>query len=213
MNRDQIKDSFPQLYEVKLVEEILASGVERFFKRGDSIIRLGEYMKSMPLILRGSIKVMREDDEGNEVLLYYLEGGNTCAMSITCCMKEEKSSIWAIAEEDTQVLLIPLHFVDLWMKEYTSWKNFIMNSYATRMEELLRTLDAIAFYSLDQRLLKYLKDRSSALKKATFEITHSEIAHELNSSREAISRLLKKLENLNKIELGRNRITLLELGE
>jgi CRP/FNR family transcriptional regulator len=145
----------------------------------------------MPLVFSGSINILRQDDHGNEVLLYYLEKGKTCAMSMSCCMKEKKSNIWAIAEEDTQLLLVPVEKMDFWMKKYSSWKNFVMNSYSSRMDELLYTLDAIAFYSLDERLLKYLKDRSSALQKVEFHITHSEVAKELNSSREAISRLLK----------------------
>lgn len=211
MEKETIRKQFPVFTEIELLEEISEFGIERTFQRGDTIIRKGEYMKYMPLVFSGSIKIMREDDHGNEVLLYYLEGGNTCAMSITCCMKEEKSSIWAIAEEETRLLLIPVLKVDGWMKKYSSWKNFVMNSYATRMDSLLHTLDAIAFYSLDDRLLKYLKDRSSALHKSEFSITHSEIAKELNSSREAVSRLLKKLENMGKVELGRNKIKLLNI--
>tara|TARA_B100000809_G_C15020058_1_gene488107 strand:+ start:221 stop:856 length:636 start_codon:yes stop_codon:yes gene_type:complete len=211
MDIDIIKNQFPVFTEIDLLKEISTHGIERDFQRGENIIRKGEYMKYMPLVFSGSVKIMREDDNGNEVLLYYLEGGNTCAMSITCCMKEEKSNIWAIAEENTKILLIPLINVDSWIKKYSSWKNFVMNSYASRMDELLQTLDSIAFYSLDERLLKYLKDRSSALQKNEFSITHSEIAKELNSSREAISRLLKKLENMKKIELGRNKIKLIAI--
>ena len=211
MEKETIRKQFPVFTEIELLEELAEYGIERTFQRGDKIIRKDEYMKYMPLVFSGSIKIMREDDLGNEVLLYYLEGGNTCAMSITCCMKEEKSSIWAIAEEETTLLLIPVFHVDGWMKKYSSWKNFVMNSYATRMDNLLHTLDAIAFYSLDDRLVKYLKDRSAALQKTEFSITHSEIAKELNSSREAISRLLKKLENMNKVVLVRNKIKLINI--
>ncbi len=213
MEKGIIKKQFPVFTEIELLEEIAEYGIDRTFQRGDSIIRKGEYMKYMPLIFAGSLKIMREDDNGNEMLLYYLEGGYTCAMSITCCMKEEKSNIWAIAEEDdTKILLIPVMYVDGWMKKYSSWRNFVMSSYASRMDELLHTLDAIAFYSLDERLLKYLKDRASAMQKTEFSITHSDIAKSLNSSREAISRLLKKLENLGKVELGRNKIKLIDVS-
>jgi CRP/FNR family transcriptional regulator len=208
MDKNTIREHFPNFAELELVEEISEYGIERDFKRGDSIIRNGEFMKYVPLIISGSIRVMREDAEGHEMLLYYLEGGNTCAMSITCCMRNEKSNIWAIAEEDSKVLLLPLEKMEAWMKKYSSWRGYIMNSYSSRMEGLLKTLDSIAFYSLDKRLLKYLADRSHALKKQEFSITHSEIARELNSSREAISRLLKKLETMGKIELGRNKIIL-----
>jgi len=152
MDIDIIKNQFPVFTEIDLLKEISTHGIERDFQRGENIIRKGEYMKYMPLVFSGSVKIMREDDNGNEVLLYYLEGGNTCAMSITCCMKEEKSNIWAIAEENTKILLIPLINVDSWIKKYSSWKNFVMNSYASRMDELLQTLDSITFYSLEERL-------------------------------------------------------------
>lgn len=209
MDKNQIRQLFPLLSEIELLEELSEHSIERTFEEKENIIRKGQYMKYMPLILSGSIKVMREDESDNEMLLYYLEGGNTCAMSITCCLRSEVSNIWATAQETTDVLLVPIEKSDEWMKKYSSWRNFIMMSYATRMEELLNTLDSIAFYSLDQRLLKYLNDKSQALKKSAFSLTHSEIAQELNSSREAISRLLKKLENMGKVKLGRNHITLL----
>lgn len=212
MNKDLIKNLFPVFNELELLNEVSEIGIEKTFQKGDKIIRKGEYMKYMPLVISGSLKVMREDDHGNEMLLYYLEGGNTCAMSITCCMKQEKSNVWAFAEDDkTEILLLPIQNIDGWMKKYTSWRNFILNSYSSRMDQLLHTLDAIAFYSLDERLIKYLKDRSTALNKTQFSITHSDIAKELNSSREAVSRLLKKLEVLNKVKLGRNQIALINI--
>jgi len=210
MDKNTIRQHLPNFVELELIEEISEYGIERDFNLGDTIIRKGEFMKYVPIIISGSIRVMREDDDGHEMLLYYLEGGNTCAMSITCCTRNEKSTIWAIAEENSKVLLVPLEYMEVWMKKYSSWRSYIMNSYSSRMEGLLQTLDSIAFYSLDKRLLKYLGDRSQALKKNEFSITHSEIARALNSSREAISRLLKKLETLGKIELGRNKIILTE---
>lgn len=209
LDKKQILKQFPVLSEIELLEEISEYGIERTFQTGENIMRKGEYIKYMPMIFSGSIRVMREGEEGNELLLYYLEGGNTCAMAIACCMKQEQSNIWAAAEEETTVLLIPMQYVNLWISKYTSWKNFIMDSYSNRMDEILRTLDAIAFYSLDKRLIKYLEDRSSALRTKEFTITHGDIARELNSSREAISRLLKKLENMGKVELGRNKVKLL----
>jgi len=210
MDASAIHKYFPNFSEMELVESISKHGIEKGFKRGDSVIRKGEFMKYIPLIISGSLRVMREDEEGHEMLLYYLERGNTCAMSITCCMSNEKSNIWAIAEEDSRLLLLPLELMDTWMKKYGSWREYIMKSYSSRMEGLLKTLDSIAFHSLDKRLLKYLDARSSALRKKEFAITHSEIARELNSSREAISRLLKKLETLGQIQLGRNKIILTE---
>lgn len=208
MDKNTLRQIFVSFSELELLEEMSEYGIERSFSRGESIIRKGEFMKYVPLIIKGSIRVMREDEEGHEMLLYYLETGNTCAMSITCCTRNEQSNIWAIAEEDSEVLLLPLTKMEEWMKKYSSWRSFIMNSYSNRMESLLETLDSIAFYSLDKRLMKYLNDRSRALNKQEFSITHGEIARELNSSREAISRLLKKLEGMKKVVLGRNKITL-----
>lgn len=210
MKTTEIKSIFPLLTEIELQEELTDIGLEKEYQQGANIFRKGQFIKYLPLVMSGAIKVMREDEEGNEVLLYYLESGHTCAMSITCCMQHKKSEIWAIAEDKTRVLFIPVERAGLWMKKYNSWRNFIINSYAIRMQELLHTLDSIAFFSLDARLLKYLKDRAATLQQNQFTITHSDIAKELNASREAISRLLKKLETLGKVELGRNKIKLLD---
>ncbi len=209
MQTSEIQAHFPILVEIELLKEIAETGIVKTYASGDEVIRYGQYLKYTPLILSGSIKVLREDDEGKEVFLYFLEQGSTCAMSITCCMKSEQSKIWAIAEEDSKVLMIPIERSDEWMRKYNSWRNFIMMSYASRMEELLQTLDSIAFYSLDERLIKYLNDRSKALESKLLSITHSQIARELNSSREAISRLLKKLENMGRLKLMRNKIEIL----
>lgn len=210
MDKNEVKKVFPVFNEIELLEEMSEFGIEMQFKKGDPIIRKGQYIKYMPLILEGSLSVMRDNEDGDEVLLYFLEGGDTCSMSMTCCMRSEKSNIWANAESDTRLLMIPTQYTDDWMKKYSSWRNFVLSSYALRMEELLQTVDSIAFKSLDERLMKYLKDRSKALGKSQFEITHSEIARSLNSSREAVSRLLKKLENLGEVKLGRNRVELVD---
>lgn len=209
MDKHQMQSRFPLLREIELLEELSEHGIERTFENGEVIMRKGQYMKYIPLILSGSVKVLREDDQGNEILLYYLEGGNSCAMSITCCMKEEKSKIQAIAEETAHLVLIPTQQSNAWMRKYSSWRDFILMSYSTRLDELLFALDSVAFHSLDERLLTYLQMRSKKLNTNEFEITHQEIAKELNSSREAISRLLKKLETLGQVKLGRNRVHLI----
>lgn len=211
MDKYQMQSQFPLLNEMELLEELSEHAIERTFEHGEVIMRKGQYMKYIPLILSGSVKVLREDDQGNEILLYYLEGGNSCAMSITCCMKEEKSKIQALTEETASILLVPTEQSNVWMRKYSSWRDFILMSYSTRLDELLFALDAVAFLSLDERLLTYLRVRSEKLKTNEFEITHHEIAKELNSSREAISRLLKKLETLDKVKLGRNKVKLISL--
>lgn len=210
--RDIIQQHFPFFKEPELVDAIANVAKEVNVKEGDSIIKIGEFIRSTPLITQGLLKIVRQDDEGHEILLYYLDGGNTCVMTVTCCMKQEKSKIKAIAEIDTQLLLIPFHYMDEWMRNFRSWRNFILQTYSARFEEMLSTLDSVAFESLDTRLLRYLGDRERALNTKEFHITHQQIAQELNSSREAVSRLLKKLENRGNIQLGRNRIKIINIS-
>ena len=208
---DLIHQNFPFFKEPELVDAIANVAKEVSVKEGDSIIKIGEFIKSTPLISKGLLKIVRQDDDGNEILLYYLDGGNTCVMTVTCCMKQEKSKIKAIAEIDTHLLLVPFHYMDEWMRNFRSWRNFILQTYSARFEEMLSALDSVAFESLDNRLLKYLSDREHALNTQEFHITHQQIAQELNSSREAVSRLLKKLENSGHIQLGRNKIKLINV--
>ena len=209
--REIIQQHFPFFKEPELVDAIANVAKEVFVKEGESIIKVGEFIKSTPLITKGLLKIVRQDDEGHEILLYYLDGGNTCVMTVTCCMKQEKSKIKAIAEIDTHLLLIPFHYMDEWMRNFRSWRNFILQTYSARFEEMLSALDSVAFESLDTRLLRYLSDRENALETNEFHITHQQIAQELNSSREAVSRLLKKLETSGHIQLGRNRIKIINI--
>ena len=210
--QDIIQQHFPFFKEPELVDAIANVAKEVNVKEGDSIIKFGEFIKSTPLITKGLIKIVRQDDEGHEILLYYLDGGNTCVMTVTCCMKQEKSKIKAIAEIDTHLLLIPFHYMDEWMRNFRSWRNFILQTYSARFEEMLSALDSVAFESLDTRLLRYLTEREHALETNEFNITHQQIAQELNSSREAVSRLLKKLETGGHIQLGRNRIKIINIS-
>lgn len=170
---------------------------------------IGSYVKIIPLIIEGTIKVSREDEDGNELFLYYLRPGETCSMSFTCCMMNKKSEIRTVAEEDTQVIGIPIRYMDEWMSRYQSWKNFVMMTYDYRMLELVKTIDSIAFKKMDERLLEYLEDKAHATGDRTINTTHQQIAYDLNASREAISRLLKQMEKEGMVELGRNRIELL----
>jgi len=135
-----------------------------------------------------------------------VDPGETCAMSITCCMGDTKSNVRAEAEEDTTLIAIPIHLLDQWSSEYVSWKHFIMRTYQKRFEDLLKTIDSIAFQKLDDRLLQLLKEKSLKSTEQVITATHQEIANELHSSREVISRLLKKLENEGNVKLGRNKI-------
>jgi CRP/FNR family transcriptional regulator len=204
-----LKENFPELQEASLLDDILQHSRYRNVKAGDKIIDFGSHIKSIPLLLQGSVQVLREGADGREIFLYYLLPGETCAMSLSCCMVQEASQVKAIAEEDSSMLLLPVSLMDSWMLKYVSWKNLVMNTYRKRFDELLHTIDNIAFKSMDERLWSYLLDTSSALNSHVIPTTHQEVAYALNSTREVISRLLKQLEKQGKIRLERNRITLI----
>ena len=210
ITEELIKGNFSSFREPELIEEILKVGVLENLPEGQSLMEVGRYIKSVPLLTKGSVRVMREDQDGKELFLYYLKPGETCAVSLTCCMASERSSIRAVVDEDSELIRIPVEYLDIWTKKYTSFKNFVMNTYRTRYEELLDTIDSIAFMKMDERLWKFLIERKSMLGQEELNLTHQEIADSLHSTREVISRLLKALEREGKIELGRNRIKILE---
>ena len=208
---EMLPTHFPQLAELALQEEIAEVGKIYHFEEGDIIMDFNSYVKMVPLIVKGSIKVTREDElEGKEMILYFLKAGETCSMSFTCCMMNKKSQIRTEAMEDTTIIGIPIQYVDRWMSQFQSWKNFVMMTYDRKMVELVRVLDTIAFEGMDERLMKYLKARKETMGVDGIHATHQEIATDLNASREAVSRMLKKLERMGVVELGRNEVKLLE---
>jgi CRP/FNR family transcriptional regulator len=154
-----LQRNYPQVAEKALQEEIASVGKIMTFDAEDIIMDYGSYVRFVPLILEGSIKVSREDEEGNELFLYYLSPGETCSMSFTCCMMNKKSEIRTVAEENTKIIAIPIRYMDLWMSKYQSWKNFILRSYDDRMNQLIKTIDSIAFQKMDQRLINYLEKK------------------------------------------------------
>lgn len=204
-----VQQHFPDIAEKKLQEEISEVGMLMEFKAGQLIQDYGSYIKMVPLLIKGSIKVLREDEEGNELFLYYLEEGETCSMSFSCCMMNKQSDIRTIAEEDTTMIGIPIRYVDTWMRQYQSWKNFVMQSYDARMKALVQTIDSIAFKKMDERLLEYLQQKAKVTSNSLIQTTHQALAYDLNASREAVSRLLKQLEKQGAVKLGRNSIELL----
>ncbi len=207
---DLVREHFPDFSELGLQNEIAEVGIIRAFEEGQVILNFGSYVKAVPLLIEGSIKVVREDEaDGRELLLYYLNAGETCSMSFSCCMMDKKSDIRTTAEKDSTIIAIPLKYVDEWMSKYQSWKNFVMRSYDSRMQEMIKTLDSIAFKKMDERLLKYLLTKAEAHNSKIIISTHQEIADDLNASRESISRLLKQLEKNGVITLERNKIVLL----
>ena len=205
-----LRQHFPQLAEPSLQEEITTHGTVYQFEAGEVIMGYGSYIKMVPLIVEGSIKVMREDAiEGKEILLYFLQGGETCSMSFTCCMMKKKSAIRTEAVENTTLIGIPIQQVDKWMTQYQSWKNFVMLTYDTKMMELVQFIDQITFQGLDKRLELYLQRLHQTKGSDTFTLTQQDIANDLNVTREAISTLLKRMSGLGKVKVGRNQIQLI----
>lgn len=198
-------------FEPELRQEILAMAAVREVDAGEILIRPGQEMTSTLLLLDGRIKVYREDEEGNEFLLYYLEAGSACAMSIMCAINEEAGLVLAVAETESTLLAIPLEAVGRWMGEYQSWNRFVVNTYLSRFEDLLSVVDGIAFKSMDERLVFYLK-RMVDGHGQELRISHQDIARDLNSAREVVSRLLKRLERQGVVELGRNSIVVKDMA-
>ncbi len=207
----ELTELYGHIFEEELLEEINRIGVIREFTDGEKLMDIGQYIKSMPLLVSGVIKVLREDKGGNELLLYFLHDGDTCAMTMVCCVGQIKSEVRVVAETDTKVIMIPVAKMEEWLTAYQSWRNFVLNTYHTRLNELLDTVDSIAFLKMDERLLKYLKDKIKVTNSKVIYGTHQEIAYDLNTSRVVVSRLLKKLENMEKVKLHRNYIKVISL--
>jgi CRP/FNR family transcriptional regulator len=204
-----LKEKFQSFFEPKLIDEIMSIGNIMKFNEGDVIMDYGKKIKFMPLILSGSIRVMRKDEEDRELLLYYLSSNESCAMAYTCCMEARKSEIKAIAEDHVELIGIPHEKLDEWLAKYPSWKSYIFNSFTQRFNELLKSIESIAFHKLDERLVKYLKNKTKVSGKSSIQLSHHQIAEEMGTSRVVISRLLKQLENDKKLILYRNEIKLL----
>tara|TARA_B110000211_G_scaffold92998_1_gene108389 strand:+ start:622 stop:1260 length:639 start_codon:yes stop_codon:yes gene_type:complete len=205
----KLKESYGQLFEDDLLDEINEVGVIKEFSSGDTLIDIGSYIRFIPLLLSGAIKILRYNEDGDELLLYFLEKGDTCAVTLSCCMGHTKSDIRAVAEMDTKLVMIPINKMEEWIATYKSWRNFAFQSYHNRLQEMLEAIDSIAFLNMDERLIRYLLEKSKITKENIIQSTHQEIAYELHTSRVVISRLLKQLEKLGKIELYRNKIKVL----
>lgn len=201
--------SFDGSFEAGLVKEIQEFGEILYFKEGEIIMDYGKYIRMMPMIVKGTIKVLRMDENGNEILLYYLSNNESCSMAYSCCIEAKKSEIKAVAEEDVELIALPHNKLDEWLCKYPSWKNYIMRSFNARFLELLKSIESIAFNKLDVRLITYLKEKQRLSGSNLIKASHHLIADELATSRVVISRLLKQLENDKKIILYRNELKLL----
>ena len=192
--KDILTQSYGYIFEEALIDEIVKVATYKEFKADDYLIEIGDYIKTMPLLVNGAIKILREDENGDELLLYFLERGDTCAMTLTCCMGQAKSRIRAIAETDGSLLMIPVEKMEDWLTKYKTWRNFVFDSYNVRLMEMLEAIDTLAFMNLDERLYKYLTDKAKVIGNTEIQNTHQEIAYEMHTSRVVISRLLKALE-------------------
>lgn len=207
----ELVSNFGYLFEDALLKEIEEVGIYKTLPKNEIIIDVEDYIKAMPLLLNGAIKILREDEKGDELVLYYLEKGDTCAITLSCCLGQTKSKIRAISETDIELIMIPKEKMAEWLSNYNSWQSFILQSYHSRVDELLEAIDTIAFLKMDERLFKYLKDKAMVTSDDSIYTTHKEISEDLHTSRVVISRLLKKLENEGKIKLFRNSIKVVEL--
>jgi len=204
-----IKKLFPS-FSNALVEDINANAIDKTFVTGDVIMRTGQYIKNTVLVLSGKIKIYREDDDGGEFFMYYLQPGQACAISMICATKNEQSQIMAKVVEDVELAMVPLPLMDKWMMQHRSWYEFVIDTYRSRFEEVLEVVNSIAFRAMDERLEFYLKRHQDACGCNDLKLSHQEIATELNTSREVISRLLKKLEQRGALKLHRNHIELIK---
>lgn len=210
MTTNELKNIFPGL-EAELYDEIIQHGTIKEIEAGETILRVGQTIRSTMLILDGLVKLYREDEMGKEFFIYHLDAGQACSLSMICADKQETSEVLAKALTDATLLSIPLEFMDQWMSRYKSWYQFVITSYRSRFEELLKTIDAIAFSNMDQRLEDYLKKQVARLGN-NLKMTHQEIATDLNSSREVISRLLKKMETKGWVIIHRNSVEWIKTG-
>ncbi|MDO5654550.1 MAG: Crp/Fnr family transcriptional regulator [Flavobacteriaceae bacterium] len=207
--KELLDQHFGYLFSDDLLDEIAKSGKLMNFSAGDEIIGYGQPFLYIPLLLTGAVKIMREDEHGNELLLYFLERGDTCATTLNSGFGKVQSEIRAEAETNTQIVLIPLEKLEVWICQYPEWRKFVLDSYQQRINELQEVVEVLAFQQLDQRLNNYLRDKAMVTGNTSLFVTHQEIARDLNSSRVVISRMLKKLENQGILKIGRSHIELL----
>ena len=205
---EELDKIFEFRYSPEIKEKLLNYGNVKTFSEGDMIQNENAYIKAIPIVINGSVRVMRTDEEGREILLYYIKPGESCIMSFLGGIHEDTSKVKAIAEEKTDILFIPVEKVTELIKEFPEWLDYIFNLYHKRFEELLGVVNAVAFKKMDERLLNFIKRKSELTKSHTLYVTHEQLANELGTARVVVSRLLKQMEDEGLVELGRNKITL-----
>jgi len=192
----------------QIKEKLYEYGFPKIFNEGEVILNENAYIKAIPIVTSGSIRVMRTDEEGREILLYYIKAGESCIMSFLGGIHRDTSKVRAIAEEETEILFIPVDKVSLLIKEYPEWLDYIFRLYHKRFEELLEVVNAVAFKKMDERLLNSIQKKCELTKSHTLYVTHEQLANELGTARVVVSRLLKQMEDEGLVILGRNKISL-----
>jgi len=192
----------------ELIEKLYQHSIRKNFDAGNLILNENAHIRSIPIVIRGSLKVIRTEEDGREILLYYITAGESCVMSFLGGLHNETSKVKAEVEEDAEILFLPVDKVSLFIKEYPEWLDYIFRLYHKRFEELLEMVNAITFKKVDERLLNLLKKKSELTASMTIQITHEQLANELGTARVVVSRLLKQLEEMGRVQLGRNKIIL-----
>jgi CRP/FNR family transcriptional regulator len=209
--RDKLNEYYSFVFEKELIEEIVKVGFIDKYKSGDVLIDIGQNMTHIPLILSGAVKIIRQEKAGDELVLYFLEKGDTCAISFINCVNRKESIFKAVVENDTEAIFLPVEYIDEWLAKFKSWRHFIIDSYHFRLLEMVESIDGLAFMNMNQRLMKYLGDKAKIKQDVNLEITHQEIADDLNTSRVVVTRLLKQLHNDGKVFSTRSKIKVLEI--
>jgi CRP/FNR family transcriptional regulator len=205
MNLENLNE-FKSLPEVR--EKLAAYGLVKTFMEGDVILNENAYINAIPIVTKGNIRVLRTDEDGRELLLYYIKAGESCIMSFLGGLHHDTSKVKAIAEEETEILFIPIDKVSLLIKQFPEWLDYIFRLYHKRFEELLEVVNAVAFKKMDERLLQFIKKKCEITNSHTLYVTHEQMANELGTARVVVSRLLKQMEESGLVQLGRNKITL-----
>jgi CRP/FNR family transcriptional regulator len=207
--REKLDDYFSSMFEDELIDEIVEVGYIDKLKNGELLIDIGENMTHIPLILNGVVKVIRKEKKGDELAFYFLERGDTCAISFVNCLNRTKSLFKAVVEKDAEIIFLPVDKIEPWLVKYKTWRQYIIDSYHFRLIEMVESIDSLAFMKMNERVFKYLNDKVKINKDVNLEITHQEIADDLNTSRVVVTRLLKQLHDEGKIYSSRNKIRVL----
>src|SRR5580765_2885384 len=201
---------FSSIFEPALLAELESRSMLMNVNAGETMLNPGQTIRAVPLVISGLFKVSRVNEEGQELLLYYVKDGESCAMSFTCCMIAHTSVIKGTAEEDSVLLCVPINVMDEWMIRFPTWKRFVMTTILDRFTEVIKAIDEVAFKKLDDRLVNYLKEKSKVTGTSLINLSHQQIADELGTNRVVVSRLLKQLEIDKKLLLYRNQVKLLK---